>query len=238
MIKLWGMKKIFKYFSLFEWLLWVGSIITVVVFFIVLQNKERLYLVTTITGVTSLIFLAKGNAVGLILSTIFSIFYVIVAITFRYYSEVITYAFMTLPISVISFIQWIKNPFKGNKSEVEIAVLKKETYFYIIVAGATISMFFYFILVWFNTPNLIFSVVSIFTSFVAAYLSLKRSPFYALAYALNDIILIVLWILATIDDLSYLAIVICFVSFLINDLYGFYNWNKMLKRQAKEKTHD
>ena len=222
-----------KYFSIFEWILWLGSIITVVIFFIVLKNPEWLYLVTTITGITSLIFLSKGNLVGLILSTIFSVFYVIVAINYRYYSEIITYSFMTLPITILSLIQWIKNPFKGNKSEVQVARLEKETYLNIVVAGAAISIIFYFVLTWLNTPNLIFSTISIFTSFVASYLSLKRSPFYALAYAANDIVLIVLWALATVKDLSYLAIVICFASFFANDIYGFFNWNRMLKRQSE-----
>ena len=228
------MKKIFKYFTIFEWLLWLGSIVTVVVFFIVFQNKEYLYLVTTITGVTSLIFISKGNIAGLILSAIFSVFYVIVAITYRYYSEIITYTFMTLPISILSIIQWIKNPFKGNKAEVEVAKLDKETYMYIILGGVCVSILFYFVLDWLKTPNLEFSTISIFTSFIASFLSLKRSPFYALAYAVNDIVLIILWVLASLKDLSYLAIVICFASFFVNDLYGFYNWSKMLKRQSKE----
>jgi nicotinamide mononucleotide transporter PnuC len=228
------MRKILKYFSIFEWILWLGSIIAVVIFFIVLKNPEWLYLVTTITGITSLIFLSKGNLVGLILSTIFSVFYVIVAINYRYYSEIITYSFMTLPITILSLIQWIKNPFKGNKSEVQVARLEKDTYVNIVVAGAAISIIFYFVLTWLNTPNLIFSTISIFTSFVASYLSLKRSPFYALAYAVNDIVLIVLWSLATVKDLSYLAIVICFASFFANDIYGFFNWNRMLKRQSEE----
>ena len=227
------MKKIFKYFSIFEWCLWLGSIVTVVVFFIVLQNKEWLYLVTTILGATSLIFLAKGNLIGLILTSIFSVFYTIVAITFRYYSEVITYCFMTLPITVISIIQWFKNPYKGNKNEVEIVELEKNQYVNIIVAGAGIAIIFYFVLSWLNTPNLIFSTISIFTSFIAAYLSLKRSRFYAIAYALNDVVLIVLWALATIKDLSYLAVVICFVSFLANDLYAFVNWTKLYKKQRE-----
>jgi nicotinamide riboside transporter PnuC len=160
------MKKILKYFSIFEWCLWLGSIVTVVVFFIVLQNKEWLYLVTTILGATSLIFLAKGNLIGLILTSIFSVFYTIVAITFRYYSEVITYCFMTLPITVISIIQWFKNPYKGNKNEVEIVELEKNQYVHIIVAGAGIAIIFYFVLSWLNTPNLIFSTISIFTSFI------------------------------------------------------------------------
>ena len=88
-----------------------------------------------------------------------------------------------------------------------------------------------------ETPNLTFSTISIFTSFVASYLSLKRSPFYALAYALNDVVLIVLCVLATIKERSYLAIVICFVSFFANDMYAFFNRNKMLKRQTEEKKN-
>ena len=232
------MKKIFKYFSVFEWILWLGSIVTVIIFFFVFKNEEWLYLVTTVVGVTSLIFLAKGNLVGIILSIIFSVFYSVVAITFRYYSELITYFGMTLPICIISLIQWIKNPFKGKKTEVEIVELKNEEYVHVVVAGAMITILFYFILTWLDTPNLLFGTISIFTSFVASILSLKRSRFYAVGYALNDIALIVLWVLASLEDLSYLAIVICFASFLINDLYAFINWTKMYKRQSEVKNND
>ena len=54
---------------------------------------------------------------------------------------------------------------------------------------------------------------------------------FTLAYAANDIVLIVLWILASLSDLSYLSVVICFLMFLVNDLYGFVNWKRMQKRQ-------
>ena len=64
------------------------------------------------------------------------------------------------------------------------------------------------------------------------YLTFRRSPYYALAYAANDVVLIVLWTLAAIEDLSYLSVIICFVMFLANDLYGFLNWRKMQKKQA------
>ena len=47
-------------------------------------------------------------------------------------------------------------------------------------------------------------------------------------------VLIVLWILATIQNLSYLSVVICFGMFLVNDLYGFWNWQKMGRRQSKK----
>jgi hypothetical protein len=47
----------------------------------------------------------------------------------------------------------------------------------------------------------------------------------------NDIVLIVLWILAAIKDISYLSVMICFVLFLVNDIYGYISWRKMERRQ-------
>jgi len=66
---------------------------------------------------------------------------------------------------------------------------------------------------------------------VAVYLTFRRNPFFALAYAANDVILIILWLLAARTDISYLSVVICFVTFLVNDLYGFLCWQKMRRRQ-------
>jgi hypothetical protein len=69
------------------------------------------------------------------------------------------------------------------------------------------------------------------TTFLAVYLTFRRSPYFALAYAANDVILIALWILAAREDISYLSVIICFVMFLVNDLYGFVSWKRMEMRQ-------
>ena len=63
------------------------------------------------------------------------------------------------------------------------------------------------------------------------YLTFRRSPYFALAYAMNDLVLIVLWALASIEDKSYFSVVICFVVFFVNDMYGFISWRRMAKRQ-------
>ena len=95
-----------------------------------------------------------------------------------------------------------------------------------------VTVLFYFILKVLNTANLFFSTLSITTSFVASYLTFLRSPYYALGYSANDVVLIILWILASVEDISYLPMVACFIMFLFNDLYGFYNWRRMQKRQG------
>ena len=70
-----------------------------------------------------------------------------------------------------------------------------------------------------DTANIIPSTLSVATSFIAVYLTFRRSPCFALAYAANDVVLIVLWTLADMENTSYLSVIICFVMFLINDLY-------------------
>ena len=94
-----------------------------------------------------------------------------------------------------------------------------------------VTVIFYYVLVCFHTANIIPSTISVTTSFVAVYLTFRRSPFFSLAYAANDVVLIVLWVLACREDIRYVSVVICFVAFLVNDMYGFYSWNKMEKRQ-------
>lgn len=92
---------------------------------------------------------------------------------------------------------------------------------------------FYFILSALGTANIIPSTISVTTSFAAAYLTARRSPYYALFYAMNDIVLIVLWALAAAEDSGYISVVICFAVFLINDVYGFISWKRMEKNQTE-----
>ena len=101
-----------------------------------------------------------------------------------------------------------------------------------LIATVEITAVFYFILEAFNTSNIVLSTISVTTSFLAVYLTFRRSAYYALAYAANDIVLIVLWILASFTDKRYISVVVCFAAFLINDLYGFINWQSMKKRQS------
>lgn len=92
---------------------------------------------------------------------------------------------------------------------------------------------FYFILEYFDTANIIPSILSVTTSFLAVYLTFRRSPYFALAYAANDIVLIILWIWASMYDARYISVVVCFIAFLVNDIYGFISWRKMKIRQQE-----
>lgn len=174
----------------------------------------------------------KGHVLGQILTVVFSVFYGIISVLFAYYGEMITYLFMTTPMAIVAAMEWIKNPYK-NTREVKVHKVTKKQLAVMWCLVISVTFLFYFILKALNTANLFFSTISITTSFVASYLTFLRSPYYAIGYSSNDIVLIILWILASMEDISYFPMVACFVMFLLNDLYGFYNWRKMQKRQKQ-----
>ncbi|MEG2584616.1 MAG: nicotinamide riboside transporter PnuC, partial [Oscillospiraceae bacterium] len=220
-------KALKSYFSKGEFMLWFLSVLLIMMSFYAFDGENILTLTASLIGVTSLIFNAKGNPFGQFLMIIFSILYGIISYTFSYYGEMITYLGMTAPMALFALISWLKNPYNGNKAEVKVNRLKAKEIVFMTLLTIIVTVVFFFILEAFNTANIIPSTLSVTTSFFAVYLTFRRSAFYAIAYAANDIILIVLWVLAALSDISYLSVVICFVIFFVNDIYGFINWRKM-----------
>ena len=227
-------KALLDYFTKGEILLWCISVTLIVVSFLLFDRENYLTLIASFIGVTSLIFNAKGNPFGQFLMVIFSILYGVISFTFAYYGEMITYLGMTAPMAVFTLVSWLRNPYNGNKAEVKVNRLKTKEIIFMMILTATITLVFYYILKHFYTANVIPSMISVTTSFLAVYLTFRRSAFYAIGYAANDIVLIILWVLATISDISYLSVAICFVMFLVNDIYGFINWSRMQKRQEND----
>lgn len=215
----------------FERCLWLVSVSVIIITTLIFKSNNYLSIISALLGVTSLIFVAKGLVLGQILIVIFATLYGIISIMFSYYGEMITYLFMTTPMAVISMISWIKHPYKKTR-QVEVSGIKKKQIPVLIILAAAVTFVFYFVLKLLGTANLIVSTISITTSFIAVYLSALRSPYYAVGYIANDIVLIVLWTNAALKDTSLVPTVACFVMFLANDAYGFYNWNRMKKKQS------
>lgn len=215
-----------KDFTKKEWSLWLCSLLIVVVSNLLSGDVDPLTLAAALVGVTSLIFAAKGNVWAQILMVVFSILYGIISWRFRYWGEMITYLGMTLPMAVWSTITWLKNPSETNGNEVAIQQLNRRHIFGLLFFSVLVTGGFCYILWILKTPNLLFSTLSITTSFLAAALTMLRSSYYAVGYAANDLVLIVLWTLAAMENPAYIPVIVNFVIFFFNDMYGFISWRR------------
>ena len=226
------MKKMFTYFSRTERILWLSSVLFITLSFCLFDRASYLTLIASLIGVTSLIFSAKGNPIGQALMIAFSLLYGIISYTFAYYGEMITYLTMTMPMAVFALVAWLKNPYQGNKAEVKVNSIRAGEQVFMWSLTVAVTVGFYFILKHFHTANLIPSTLSVTTSFLAVYLTYRRCPTFALAYAANDLVLIVLWIWASLTDTRYISVVVCFIAFLFNDIYGYISWQRMKRKQS------
>ena len=227
-----ALRSLSHYFTKIEWILWGTSVLLILISFLLFDRGSWLTLSASLIGVTSLIFCAKGNPWGQILMILFSLLYGAISFSFSYYGEMLTYLGMTLPMAVFALISWLRHPYQGNHSEVQVDHLRRYEWLFLAFLTAAVTFVFYFLLRALNTANLLPSTISVTTSFAAAYLTFRRNPWFALGYAANDVVLIVLWILAAFENISYLSVVVCFAAFLANDIYGFISWRRMEQRQV------
>lgn len=179
-------KVLLDYFKKEEIVLWCSSVILILLAFAVFDRVNYLTLAASLIGVASLIFNAKGNPFGQFLMIIFSVLYGLISFTFAYYGEMITYLGMTAPMAAVALVSWLKNPYQGNKAEVKVNRIKKREFIFMWIMAVFVTIIFYFILAYFDTANIVPSTISVTTSFVAVHLTFRRSPYYAIGYAAND----------------------------------------------------
>ncbi len=224
-------RKEFLGLNIFEGALWLGSVTVILSTFLLGGSSDIIALVASLIGATALIYVAKGLPVGQILTVMFALVYGYISLKFHYYGEMITYLGMTSPIAVAATVSWFRNPYEAGRGEVKVRPMRRKDWGVLILLTAGATAFFGMILAWLSTSNLFWSTVSVATSFLASALTLLRSPYYALAYGANDVVLIILWIFASMENSGYIPMIICFVIFLINDCYGFIHWSKMSREQ-------
>lgn len=216
----------FRLLNRLDYLIWGSSVLIVCASFLLFSGAGVLSLIASLIGVTALIYMAKGHPYGQLLTIIFSLFYGVISFFFRYYGEMLTYLGMTLPMAALSLCTWLRNPY-GKSRIVKIRQrLSMKLIVWMILLTAAATAGFGWMLALLKTANLPVSIISVTTSFLAAYLTACRSPYYALAYAANDLVLIVLWILAARQDASCIPMIACFAMFLVNDAYAFVSWRR------------
>ena len=221
----------------FEKALWALSLAAVTLSFLLCGAFDPLTLLASLIGVTALIFVAKGLVLGQILTVVFAVLYGVISFRLRYYGEMITYLGMTSPIAILAVASWLRHPFQKTKT-VAVHKLGKAEIARLLILTVIVTAAFFFLLRRLGNARLAVSTVSIATSFLASALTLKRSAAYGLAYAANDVVLLVLWILASVGERAYVPMVVCFFMFLCNDLYGFFffffNWLRLRSAQKAD----
>lgn len=106
----------FRTLSKPEWCLWIGSLLAVAAGFLSIGERDLLTLAASLIGVTALIFVAKGDPLGQMLTVVFAVLYSLISLTFQYYGEMITYLGDDRHLSpCFPPSPWFRHPHKKGK---------------------------------------------------------------------------------------------------------------------------
>ena len=224
-------KKFFAYFTIFEWCLWGIGIVAITASFFIFSAGDILSYLSSVFGLTSLILMAKGNFVGLIIGVVFTLTYAMFSYTQAYYGEMLIYLCVYLPLKIISIFNWTKNKFGKNVMQVKVGTFRRTECIVCSLLIFALTVPFYFLLKYLNTDNLIISTISLIPSLAATYCMLRRIEYFSLCYVLNDIVMVIVWSIKLSDGFDALPSVIAFSFFILNDLYSFINWKRLKKKQ-------
>lgn len=210
-----------------------GSCIIVLIVGIVFKS-DILTTSCSIIDIIAMLLIAKGKNIGQLLGVLITVLYSIVSFKNRFYGEVIIYTFIVCPMYLIGIVSWIKHKNKETNS-VEINKIYKREWFIVSIVSVIVLTGVYFLLKVFNTNELLVSTLSVLASLFGIYFQIRRSKYAFIFYVINDIIIAILWGIPVINgNYSLLPIFLNPVIIFSYDMYGFYNWTRLEKKQ-KEK---
>ncbi len=226
-------KKVFGKWNAIELIFYIAGLALIITMSICF-GASWMSAVTGIFGLSCVLFAAKGKIIGIFFTWVMIVFYSILSYKNKYYGEVFINLCMMFPMTIIQLISWLKN--LGKDYVVKVNSITKKEIIIVCSAAALAFVAFYFILRALNTSQLIFSTISIVTSVLATYFQSRRSKYGFLAFLVNDAVLCVLWLFATLEDIKNVAMLTAVALYVVSDIYGFISWGILQKRQQKDNT--
>lgn len=228
------MKNYFSSWNVLERTLLALALIAPITLGVIFQSSLLQISASSTTIIAALLF-AKARIEGYLLSLVGMVLFGIVAYNNRLFGEVGVLLFFGLPAQIAGFISWLKALKKGEpNAPLKIQIRKtslKEILVLSLICGA-LGVGLYFLLAVINTNLLLLSTISVVFTVFGTILIIRRSHFGTLGFIPNDIINILLWLtIILIGDITAIVMIVQPIMLLVNDIYGIFEWRKMLKAQ-------
>jgi len=225
------MKKYFKDWNTFE-KLWLGVFTLINIYLFFAWHDTLIGLVASLTGMLCVVLTAKGKISSFYVGLINILTYSYVAYGSKYYGDVMLNMLYFLPMTFVGIYYWKKNTKKEKEGEkLLINHLSWKNKFIWLVISLIIVVDYGFLLNWLGgTLPFVDSVTTVF-SIVATIMLTKRLTDQWMYWILVDIWSIVMWAFIFLRDGNEVSMLVMWSAFLVNAVYGYYNWRKMEREQ-------
>lgn len=229
-------QRFLKDWSLFEkaWLL-IFTAINIYLFFA--WDDTLLGLISSLTGMLCVLLVAKGKISNYYFGIIQTSTYAYISFTYGLYGEAMLNGLFYFPIQFIGLYLWRRNTIKNKNSvqgeDVIVKTMNLRSWLYTAIAIVIGTILYAVLLQAIGSRSVGLDSATNVLSVTAQILMLKRFAEQWLVWILVNILSIVLWIvtLEATGGNDY-TLVVMWTAFLVNSIYGYYNWRKMAKKQT------
>lgn len=224
------LKKFFKGWTKldFIWLL----ISNLIIISLGVYNKDSaLAIVSAVTGVTCVIFVSKQMMANYFVGLINVVLYAYLAFESKLYGDFMLNAFYYFPMQFIGFYMWNKSKNKSDIGKIESKMLNGEQRITLsIICLASVILYAYILkLLGGNIP--LIDSASTLLSVIAMILMVKQYTEQWHLWVLVNIVSIIMWAISLSQGSGDMATLLMWIVYLINSLFGLYNWKKANKLQ-------
>lgn len=221
--------KIFKDWNLFEksWLI----IFTLINVAVLIYSKEGILGFTaSVTGMLSVILVAKGKISNYYFGIINVVIYGFISYNSKYYGEAMLNILYFLPMQIIGFMMWRRNNVNIDESKEVKAerMTVKEIILWSVLSGIAVIVYGIILKKLNNTLPMADSFTTVL-SVTAMILMVKRYIEQWIVWIMIDIVAIYMWLFIKSDY----NITIMWTAYLVNAVYGLYNWAKLYRRERE-----
>jgi len=221
--------KYFKDWTTFEkiWVI-IFTITTIALFFI--THDTWIGFVAAITGMLCVILTAKGKISNYYIGIPNILAYSYIAWQNHLFGEMQLNMFYYLPMSILGIILWKRHiNKKKTKDDVIVRLIsnKERILWSIIIIIATFAYGYYL-----NTINAAMPYINSFTvvlSIIGMALTVKRAVEEWVVWIVVDAVTIVMWISVYLKTGNDISILVMWLAFLTNAVYGLVNWIRLHK---------
>ncbi len=227
-----SIKKFYLSLNTFEKVWLISS--TLILFLIELYFEDStLGIITTICGILNVVLIAKGSMLNYAFGIVNTVLYTTIAYHAGYGGDFVTFLFYYIPLQFVGIYAW-KNHIQDNTNLETVKKMNGMQIIYsilILFVGTYLTMLTLPVITEiFNMPINELPFVDAFTTFAgifAGILMLKRYQEQWYIWILVNIGSIIMWLSLIGSDSSAIAMVVMWSAYLVNAIYGAYNWNKL-----------
>jgi len=230
------MEKIKNFFS--DWTLFEKSwltLFTLTILVLSLYWKDSVIgIIASLAGIWYVVLVAKGKLYNYYFGMVAVTAYAYIAYNQQYYGEVMLNMLYFFPMQFIGLYFWNKKRVTSQNNQIKVSYMSNKQRILWLLITITVTFIYGLVLrkLGGNLPFL--DSASTVMSIIAMILMVSIYVEQWILWILVDIVTITMWIKVLINGGNDIAILIMWTAFLVNAIYGFYNWVQLAKQSEPE----